>query len=92
MTDNEQIIEIAKLDGEDIRPDGFHWQKGVNCGLPVESVIQNFKPYLTSRDAIVPCCEKQPKEVRDRIAARVTIFSTAKEICQVLLEEVGLWH
>lgn len=70
LTDNEQIIAIAKLDG---------WTTFVNEPLPSGCFAwdehgqsrSEFKPYLTSRDAIIPvierCCESwelKPRFIR----------------------------
>jgi len=62
MTDQEIIIEVAKLDG---------WKENYCRGYghiplnlhPTTNVYQDFKylPYLTSRDAIVPVIERHQK-------------------------------
>jgi hypothetical protein len=51
MTDAEIIIAIAKLDG--IHTDGWV------SSTPPHSWFPLPKPYLTSRDAIIPVIEKQ---------------------------------
>lgn len=75
MTDTEIIKACAELDGYKNLP-----PHPKTAGY----IIPN---YLTSRDAIVPCVEKQPQVVRDAMKARFSIFSTAREICVGLIEE-----
>ena len=66
MTDNEIIIEVAKLDGWEYFPDGHNY----HCATPEHHKWFNTEDgccyseprrYLTSHDAIVPVIEKQIK-------------------------------
>lgn len=91
MTNNEIIKAVAELDGW---RDCYETEGGVMgrfdpACAPVTYKEAGLEKYLTSRDAIVLVCEKQPQEIRDRISLRTTIFSTASEIAIVLLEESG---
>ena len=97
MTPEDQIKAIAELDGytieergEGLTPHCRHKVKPL-CGL-------NQLQYLTSRDAIVPVIEKQPKEVRLHIASMlilaeddVTVFPSATQLSEALLRATGKW-
>ena len=78
MTDNEIIIEAARLDGKNVRLKHGPTFKGTDFHPTEIWVIQRHGPddeilwtptsYLTSRDAIVPviekCCIAEPQKVR----------------------------
>jgi hypothetical protein len=59
MTDRDIITAVAGLDGWQRRLTG--WQKYPHAPL---TPTEQLPPYLTSRDAIVPVIEKQPKSVQ----------------------------
>lgn len=70
MTEQDQIIEIAKLDG---------WNYEDHC-LCQGCLELNNKSYLTSRDAIVPVIEKQSWPTKVAIAGIICSLKTNSEV------------
>ena len=74
------------LDSQEIRELGY--TTCPYCKKPFQTEkYSNANPYLTSRDAIVPCIQKQPVDVMKAIQKRFNIWSTPRELCIGLLEE-----
>lgn len=101
MIDEEQIIEVMNFDGIEIRQNCP--EKGTErlfrngkllatrwMGIQYNP-FKELPDYLASLDAIVPVCQKQSEAIRNRIISRTTIFTTPRELCQILLEETGKW-
>lgn len=116
MTDTEILIEVAKLDGwvSEVRkryagsPNvaGFGRNIHLSLGHPDrEFTLRIFTPYLTSRDAIIPVVEKQPVEIKRKIAHEfygvpkvggfieddyiACLLAPARRICIALLKATG---
>lgn len=77
MTDNQIIIEVAKLDGFELPDSNEGWNHN-NPLSPTGISIDNHKgqckrwvekQYLTSRDAIIPVIEKQTPKIREYIVS-----------------------
>jgi hypothetical protein len=90
MTDNEQIIEVAKLDGWEFYPSKDNQYSGnaepeywkheeQSSGVPIDET--ELPLYLTSHDAIVPVIEKW---INNNIE-RTTLFIDA--LCWVVVAQ-----
>ncbi len=101
MTEHEIIKAVAELDG--ITPIWFEGNKAWVAGFTDDSSI-DFKPYLTSRDAIVPVIEKLGAADQRIVAfkligcagsfeeiARQAMLATPSQLCEALLRATGKW-
>jgi len=56
--------------------------------------VRRHVDYLNSYDAIIPLIQKQPLEIRDRIATKggpISFMVTPAELCEKLLRATGEW-
>ena len=94
MTPEAQRIAIAKLAGWRPNPYGGLYQPTLR---PECNINQKFElpRYLTSYDAIIPLIQKQPLEVRARIATKggpISFMVTPAQLAEALLRATGLWE
>jgi len=94
MTTEQQIKALAELDGwtETFwEQNDYLW--GFRAGRSYSEPTPN-KCYLTSYDAIIPLIQKQPLEVRDRIATKggpISFMVTPAQLSEKLLRATGKW-
>lgn len=68
MTTQEQIIAIAELDGwHNIQPNPLYPNRYAGFTKGDTHALCGIPDYLTSRDAIIPVIEKQPKDIQYKI-------------------------
>lgn len=96
MSDDEILIEVAKLDGKE-------YHKPTEEEVKRGSYYQYEPDYLNSRDAIMPVIEKQPTltqhYILDILAEMVymrhkntclgVLFATPRQLCLALLKATG---
>lgn len=92
MNPEAQIKALAELDGWKCYPaiDGSdaHWI------CPNEWWHESCPSYLTSYDAIIPLIQKQPLEIRDRIATKggpISFMATPAQLAEKLLRATNRW-
>lgn len=77
MNPQDQLIEIAKLDGKRIIDrnngfvDTFSDPDGYTGTTTKEKWLQSLPDYLHSRDAIVPVIEKQPVQIIHKVVHEI---------------------
>jgi hypothetical protein len=104
MTKEQQIVEIAKLDGFKLHPFFFENHLMVRDGFEVHI---NFFPYLTSRDAILPVIEKchdahlfvdvdfiQYLQIHSQWITEFNMIVrvTSAQLCEAVLRATGKWQ
>jgi hypothetical protein len=87
MKEQEKIKAIAEFDGVEFKS---QWEFA-------HYDVSYSKPYLTSRDAIVPVIEKQTDDIKGEISdwlmtrAEWLITATPPQLCEALLRATGKW-
>ena len=101
MKPEEQIKALAELDGWTNIHDNKYgvpasgktppdWKGDGFSSASEDYILPN---YLTSYDAIIPVIQKQPLEVRQRIAASgpISFMVTPAQLSEALLRATGKW-
>lgn len=94
MTDLELVMEAAKADGITPVNYPFHNGKGLQdhwcAGMKNEDTLEEFKPYLTSRDAIIPVIAKQTDAVIATVCMHVIADKANRRGFKLLLADARL--